>query len=86
MDGELRLKMGRVPQRETAFRSGELGELTVGAMLDKRAARRPLIALHDRRMPRGHRLAIAAAGVFVIDAKQYRGRVRVEDRGFRGPG
>lgn len=82
--------MGRVPQRETAFRNGELGELTVGAMLDKRAARGPLIALHDRRMPRGHgnidHLAIAAAGVFVIDAKQYRGRVRVEDRGFRGPG
>lgn len=86
--GELLVRLERAPQRETAFRSGELGELAVGAMLDKRAATGRLIALHDRRMPRGRgnidHLAIAPCGVFVIDAKQYSGKVRVVDRGFRG--
>jgi hypothetical protein len=86
--GELLVKVGRAPQRETAFRSGEQGELAVGAMLDKRAANGSLIALHDRRMPGGRgnidHLAIVPSGVFVIDAKQYSGKVRVADAGFRG--
>jgi hypothetical protein len=86
--GALRLKLGRTPQREAAFRSGELGELAVGAMLDKRAAKGSLIALHDRRMPRGRgnidHLAVCPSGVFVIDAKRYSGKVRVDDLGFRG--
>jgi hypothetical protein len=84
----LRLKLGRAPQREAAFRSGELGELAVGAMLDKRAAKGSLIALHDRRMPGGRgnidHVAVCPSGVFVIDAKQYSGKVRVADLGFRG--
>jgi hypothetical protein len=84
----LRLRLSRPPQHETAFRSGELGELTVGALLDKRAAKGSLIALHDRRMPRGRgnidHIAIAPTGVYVIDAKQYSGKVRAEDLGFRG--
>jgi hypothetical protein len=42
------VKVSRAPQRETAFRSGELGELAVGAMQDKRAAKGSLVALHDR--------------------------------------
>jgi hypothetical protein len=86
--GDLLVKVSRAPQRETAFRSGELGELAVGAMLDKRAAKGSLVALHDRRMPRGRgnidHLAVAPCGVFVIDAKQYSGKVRVADAGFRG--
>jgi hypothetical protein len=86
--GDLLVKVSRAPQRETAFRSGELGELAVGAMLDERAAKGPLMVLHDRRMPRGRgnidHLAVAPSGVFVIDAKQYSGKVRVADAGFRG--
>lgn len=81
----LRLTLTRAPRRETAFRSGELA---VGALLDKRAAKGPLIALHDRRMPRGRgnvdHIAIVPTGVYVIDAKQYSGKVRAEDLGFRG--
>jgi hypothetical protein len=86
--GDLLLKVSRAPQRETAFRSGELGELAVGAMLEKLAAKGPLIALHDRRMPHGRgnidHLVVAPSGVFVVDAKQYSGKVRVVDAGFRG--
>jgi hypothetical protein len=86
--GDLLLKVRRAPQREAAFASGEVGELAVGAMLDKRAAKGPSIVLHDRRMPRGRgnidHLAVCPSGVFVIDAKQYSGKVRVEDLGFRG--
>lgn len=82
------MRVSRAPQRETAFRSGEQGEVAVGAMLDKRAAKGSLIALHDRRMPGGRgnidHLAVVPSGVFVIDAKQYSGKVRVEDAGFRG--
>ena len=83
---KLLVKLSRAPQRETAFRSGELGELAVGAMLARRDAKGSLIALHDRRMPGGRgnidHLAVAPCGVFVIDAKQYSGKVRVEDAGF----
>jgi hypothetical protein len=86
--GDLVLKVRREPQREAAFRSGQLGELAVGAILDKRDANGSLVALHDRRMPGGRgnidHLAVCPSGVFVIDAKQYSGKVRVDDLGFRG--
>jgi hypothetical protein len=78
----------RAPQHETAFHRGELGEQTVAAYLERRTAKAPTILLHDRRMPLGHgnidHLAVAPAGVFVIDAKHYAGKVRVVDQGFRG--
>jgi Nuclease-related domain len=86
--GGLLLKVSRAPQREAAFRSGEQGELAVGEMLNKRAAKGLLIALHDRRVPgrQGNidHIAVAPTGVYVIDAKQYSGKVWGEDRGFRG--
>jgi hypothetical protein len=84
----LRLSVSRAPQREAAFRSGELGELAVGEMLNKRAATGPVIALHDRRVPgrQGNidHIAVAPSGVYVIDAKHYSGKVWANDRGFRG--
>jgi hypothetical protein len=86
--GGLLLTVHQAPQRETAFRRGELGEQAVGALLERRTADGPGIVLHDRRMPRGRgnidHLAIVPGGVFVIDAKQYSGKVRVVDAGFRG--
>ena len=64
------------------------GELVVAAYLERRIGRAPTILLHDRRMPRGHgnidHLAVAPTGVFVIDAKRYRGKVGAADRGFKG--
>jgi hypothetical protein len=85
--GGLLLKVSRAPQREVAFRRGEVGELAVGEILDDRAAKGLLYALHDRRMPgrQGNIDHIAVApSVYVIDAKHYSGKVRGEDRGFRG--
>jgi hypothetical protein len=87
--GELLLKVSRTPQREAAFRSGERGELAVGELLEKQHAKGSLVALHDRRIPRRQsnidHIAVARTGVYVIDAKQYKGKVRRENRGFRGP-
>jgi hypothetical protein len=78
----------RAPWQEAAFRRGEQGELAVAAYLERRTRNGPTILLHDRRMPRGHgnidHLAVAPAGVFVIDAKRYRGKVGAVDRGFQG--
>jgi hypothetical protein len=78
----------RVPQGEKAFRRGEQGELAVAEYLERRTEKAPTVLLHDRRMPGGHgnidHLAVASAGVFVIDAKRYTGKVVVADRGFRG--
>jgi hypothetical protein len=75
-------------QEETAFRRGEQGERALAAYLERRTRRGPTILLHDRRMPRGHgnidHLAVTPAGVFVIDAKRYRGKAGVLDQGFRG--
>lgn len=82
------LSTRRAPQEETAFRRGEQGELTVAAYLERRTRKAPTILLHDRRMPRGHgnidHLAVAPAGVFVIDTKRYQGKVGAVDHGFQG--
>ena len=82
------LRVGRTPPREAALRSGELGELAVGEILEKRHATGWLFALQDRRLPRRRsnidHIAVAPTGVYVIDAKQHSGKVRREDRGCRG--
>lgn len=67
------------PRTEMAWRIGYEGEQQLAAELDKRLAGTPAILLHDRRLP-GTRanvdhLAIGPAGVFVIDAKRYSGRI-----------
>ena len=70
------------PQHEIAFKAGELGEVAVGESLDRRTAEGPAVILHDRRMPRARgnidHLAIAPAGVFVIDAKAHSGKVQID--------
>ena len=75
----LRLALGRAPQHEVAFRHGQVGEESVGTLLDERTAHGPGIVLHDRRMPRGRgnvdHIAIAPTGVYVIDAKAWQGKV-----------
>ncbi|MGA9876514.1 MAG: nuclease-related domain-containing protein [Solirubrobacteraceae bacterium] len=79
--GGMLLTFRSAPQHEVAFHQGEVGEQTVAASLEKRTAGGPAIILHDRRMPGGHgnidHLAIAPTGVFVIDAKNIHGKVRV---------
>lgn len=72
------LRVDGAPRRATtAWASGADGERVVGARLDALAAR-GVVTLHDRRIP-GSRanidhLAIAPGGVWVIDAKRYRGK------------
>ena len=79
--GGLLLALRAAPRHESAFHRGELGETAVAAYLEKRTARGPAILLHDRRMPGGYgnidHLAVAPNGVFVIDAKNINGKVRV---------
>ncbi|HWJ51110.1 MAG TPA: nuclease-related domain-containing protein [Solirubrobacteraceae bacterium] len=79
--GGLLLELRGAPQHEQAFRSGQLGEERLGAWLERVSSRGPTIVLHDRRMPGGYgnidHLAIARSGVFVIDAKNVRGRVQL---------
>ncbi len=71
---------------EDAFRRGEQGELAVARHLERRTQNTSTILLHDRGMPGGHgnidHLAVTPTGVFVIDAKRYRGKVGV-GRGFQ---
>ena len=78
--GPLLLALRSAPRHEKAFRAGELGEIAVAASLERDVAW-PAIVLHDRRMPGRYgnidHLAIAPAGVWIIDAKGSRGKVKV---------
>jgi hypothetical protein len=66
------------PQSTTAWSRGAEGERRLGAGLD-RLAPKGVTVLHDRQRPRTRanidHLAIAASGIWVIDAKLYKGRV-----------
>jgi Nuclease-related domain len=79
--GGLLLSLRGAPQHESAFRRGELGETAVAASLEQHTADGPTIILHDRRVPGGRgnidHIAIAPTGVFVIDAKDHKGKVSV---------
>lgn len=80
--GDALLLLSGAPQHEIAFKKGAAGERAVGSYLEKRLADTPVVLMHDRRMPRGHgnidHLAVAPTGVYVIDAKNIDGKVRVE--------
>jgi hypothetical protein len=63
---------------------GAAGEQRLGALLDP-LREEGMAVLHDRRIP-GSRanidhLVVSCAGVFVVDAKNYAGRVERRDRG-----
>ncbi len=79
--GGVLLALRGAPQHERAFAQGGAGERAVGGWLERRTAKSGTVVLHDRRMPGGlgniDHLAIAPRGVYVVDAKAVRGRVRV---------
>jgi hypothetical protein len=79
--GGLLLALAPEPRHEAAWALGAHGEQVVARRLERRTAGGPAILLHDRQMPGGcgniDHLAIAPRGVFVIDAKAIRGKVRV---------
>uniref|UniRef100_UPI003783E140 nuclease-related domain-containing protein n=1 Tax=Pseudolysinimonas sp. TaxID=2680009 RepID=UPI003783E140 len=68
-----------------AWRAGAVGEGIVGRLLAESGVR----AIHDRRIPDSDanidHLAVTSAGVLVIDAKNYRGRPRVDTFGGADP-
>jgi hypothetical protein len=75
--GGLILALSDDPQSTTAWRRGAKGEELLGKRLDG-LAEHGVRLLHDRRIP-GTRanidhLAISAAGVFILDAKRYKGK------------
>jgi hypothetical protein len=72
-------KEKRVVARERRWATGARGEELVAESLAKRCPTIPL--LHDRAMPQSRanidHIAVAATGVYVIDAKRYRGKIEV---------
>lgn len=87
--GGLLLALRPAPSHEVAFRRGEIGEQTVARSLERLTTDGATLILHDRRMPGGHgnidHLAIAPTGVYVIDAKNIKGQVRVANPLFGAP-
>ncbi|HEV7482463.1 MAG TPA: nuclease-related domain-containing protein [Solirubrobacterales bacterium] len=77
--GNLLLKLQDAPEHEKAWATGAAGEEELAASLLRRCP--GVIVLHDRRMPRSRanidHLAIAPSGVYVIDAKRYKGKIEV---------
>jgi hypothetical protein len=88
--GGLILALTDEPQSTRAFAQGGAGESRLGRLLDKAAAAGDVFVLHDRKIakPRGQvdHIAIGPAGVYVIDAKNYTGKVHLRSDGPFGLG
>jgi hypothetical protein len=73
------------PHSTAAWAYGANGERALGKLLDP-LRDEGLAVLHDRRIPGSKanidHLVVAPCGVFVVDAKNYKGRVEKRDRGF----
>lgn len=78
------LAVSEEPQSTTAWDVGALGEERLGSGLD-RLTSDVVRLLHDRRIPRSRvnidHIAVTATGVYVIDAKRYRGRPHLKIEG-----
>jgi hypothetical protein len=70
------------PQSTLAWERGAVGEQKLAEAL---AGLADVIALHDRKVPgtRGNidHLVVGPGGLFVVDAKHYKGRIDVRDKG-----
>jgi hypothetical protein len=86
--GGLVLALSDDPQSTTAWAVGARGEELLAKRLDS-LADQGVLTLHDRRVPGTQanidHIVIAPSGVYVIDAKRYKGRpsLRVEGGLFR---
>ncbi len=78
------LALSEDPRSTAAWACGADGERALGKLLDP-LRDEGLAVLHDRRIPRSKanidHLVVAPCGVFVVDAKNYQGRVETRDRG-----
>jgi len=77
--GGLMLELQSAPTGEANWDTGAASEEALAVHLAMTCP--DVIVLHDRRMPRGRanidHLAVAPSGVFVIDAKRYKGKIEV---------
>jgi hypothetical protein len=82
--GRIAKRLSDDPQTTNAWAQGAAGEERVAEILHERSGERAVL-LHDRHVPRSRanidHLAIAASGVWVIDAKRYKGKVEKRDVG-----
>jgi len=80
--GGILLAVTSEPQSTRAWATGARGE---GKLADALADVPGIVVLHDRRIPRTRanidHVVIAPAGVFVVDAKHYKGLIKIRDRG-----
>ena len=71
------------PQSTRAWATGARGEEKFAAALDGIDGLR---VLHDRRVPKSRanidHIVVAPAGIFVVDAKHYRGTIAIRNRGW----
>lgn len=78
--------MSDEPQTTTAWKRGADGERRLGAHLDRELGG-DAVVLHSRRVPHSSadidHLVVASSGVWIVDAKNYRGRVERRDLGGR---
>lgn len=82
--GGLAVALSREPAHQRNWARGAEGEERLAAWLKRSTASKGVEWLEDLRMPRTRAnidlLAVGPAGVLVIDAKRYRGRVEVRRR------
>jgi hypothetical protein len=75
-----------LPQHVTAWKTGAHGERRVGDRLNAWASASGGYVLHDRRLPGGRanidHIAVSPSGVWVIDTKEYRGKVEQRRTGW----
>ena len=82
--GGLLLALTDDPQSTRAWSTGSEGERAVARSLEKWGNERVRV-LHDRRIPRStaniDHIAVAPTGIYVIDAKRYKGRPHLRVQG-----
>jgi Nuclease-related domain len=82
--GGFLLAISEERQSTTAWDTGAIGEERLGKGLDRLACD-TIRLLHDRRIPRSKanidHIAVTANGVYVVDAKKYRGRPQLKIEG-----
>lgn len=83
--GKFLLAITPPPQSIDAWASGAKGEIGIGKKLETLAEKYEFMVLHDRLIPGSKanidHIAITSAGVAVIDAKNYKGIVKVKELG-----
>lgn len=83
--GKYILALTDEPQSTRAWATGAEGEVAIGRLLDALATKHEFWVLHDRLIPKSRakidHVAITRLGVFVTDAKNYQGVVRIADKG-----